>query len=108
MPDHHALVPVRSSITRRDRALARELDRVGAATAIQVAETRAVEAIEITKAQALGSIAQAGLAEAAHLSAAELALAEQHPYAFGRLRHIGDAAALAIAERVRRASQRLG
>lgn len=95
-------------IARRERLLGRALADIHVGANLELAETRAIEAIEVAKLEALGSITQAGLAEVAHLSAAELALAEQHPYAFDRLRLISDVATLAIASRIEQAARRLG
>ena len=101
-------LPALARTSRIQRMASRELDRVHARATLEVAETRAVEAVEAAKVEALGSVATVALAEVAHLTTVEVALAEQNPYAYPRLRHAADTASAEIAERVRRMNRRLG
>lgn len=97
------LLPVLSQ-----RFSSRAIARMESGAGLEVAEIRAIEAIEIAKAQALGSIAQAGQVEVAHVYAAAFVLAEQHPYAFPALQQLASTTSYEIAQRIHRANRRLG
>lgn len=76
--------------SRNQRGVSRELTRMRQSTELVVAEqTNRIDAIE--------AVSDAALMSVAHVSALEAHLVGMTPHAEGRLRHVADTSALAIA-----------
>jgi hypothetical protein len=94
-------LPARStggSLSRSERRVAKERERIQTSTAIEVSRVRAIEAVEAAKAEAIGAVATVGLIEVSNLSATEAALFERTPHAAPRLKLVADSASAGIAQ----------
>lgn len=86
-----------SSLSRTERRVAKELERIHASTSVEIGRVRAIEAVESAKVEAIGAVATVGLMEVSNVSAVEASLFERTPHAGPRLKFVADSASAAIA-----------
>lgn len=86
-----------ASSSALDRRSTRAIEHTAAGASLEIARTRAVEAVACARVEALSAVTAAALVEVANLSAVEAAMFERAPHAAGRLRFVADSGASAIA-----------
>lgn len=100
------IIPVRS--VRLARQVGKELERVHAAAAVEIARVRAVETVECCKIEALGATADVGMRELARLGLVEAAYGSMSPSAQLGMRLLSVGAAVAMEARLKQTNRRLG
>lgn len=106
-----SLIPYRGGgliPSRTDRQLGKALDRLQAGAALEIAETRAAQAVELAKIEAIGAAGDTVLRETARLSLSEAMWAHSAPHAAGRFQLAADATTVRMVERIDRLGRRLG
>lgn len=93
---------------REERGASRDLARLERRAALGIAETRALEAVECAKVEAIGAVGAVALSETACLSLHEAAYVARDPHAAARLSVVADEATVAIAARLQRFGRSLG
>ena len=97
-----------SLATRQSKALGRHLDALHAGTSLELADVRAIETVEVEKIRALQGVGKAAIGAGADIAAERRFRLEYDPTAAPELCLITSKVAMAIGERVDRASRRLG
>jgi hypothetical protein len=100
------VIPVRSA--RLARQVGKELERVHAAAAVEIARVRAVETVECCKIEALGATTDVGMRELARLGLSEVAWGSVSPSAQLGMRLLSVGAAADMRARLGQTNRRLG